>query len=76
MPPGFDFDPTVLIVSLIPSGIGFVLFTYGKKMHRTPQLIGGIAMMVYPYFTPTLTSMTSVGILICAIVWFVVKLDF
>lgn len=76
MPPGFDFDPTVLIVSLIPSGIGFVLFTYGKKMHRTPQLIGGIALMVYPYFTPTLTSMTSVGILICAIVWFLVKLDF
>jgi hypothetical protein len=73
--PGFDFDPTVLIVSMIPSAIGFVLFTYGRKMHRTPQLIGGIALMVYPYFTPTLTTMISVGLLICAIVWFVVQMD-
>ena len=73
--PGFDFDPTLLIVSLIPSGIGFVLFTYGKKMHRLPQLVGGIALMVYPYFTPTMTTMISVGTLICATVWFAVQLD-
>ena len=73
--PGFDFDPTLIIVSLIPSGIGFVLFTYGKKMHRLPHLVGGIALMVYPYFTPTMTTMISVGTLICAIVWFAVQLD-
>lgn len=73
--PDFNFDPAVLIVSLIPSGIGFVLFTYGKKMHRTPQLVGGIALMVYPYFTPTMTTMVSVGMLICAAVWFAVQLD-
>jgi len=73
--PGFDFDPTLLIVSLIPSGIGFVLFTYGKKMHRLPQLVGGIALMVYPYFTPTMTTMIIVGTLICATVWFAVQLD-
>ena len=73
--PGLDFDPTVLIVSLVPSGIGFVLFTYGRKMHRLPQLVGGITLMVYPYFTPTVTTMISVGLLICAIVWFVVQMD-
>ena len=73
--PGLDFDPNFLILSLIPSGIGFVLFTYGKKMHRLPQLVGGIALMVYPYFTPTMTTMISVGLLICAAVWFAVQLD-
>jgi hypothetical protein len=73
--PGLDFDPTLLIVSLIPSAIGFVLFTYGKKMHRLPQLVGGIALMVYPYFTPTVTTLVSVGMLICAMVWFAVQLD-
>ena len=56
--------------------IGFVLFTYGKKMHRLPQLIGGIALMVYPYFTPTVTTLVSVGTLICALVWFAVQLDY
>ena len=73
--PGFDIDPTILILSLIPSAIGFVLFAYGKKMHRLPQLVGGIALMVYPYFTPTVTTMISVGTLICAAVWFAVQLD-
>jgi hypothetical protein len=72
---GFNFDPTLLLVSLVPSGIGFVLFTYGKKMDRLPQLVGGIALMVYPYFTPTMTSMISVGVLICAAVWAAVQFD-
>jgi hypothetical protein len=44
-------------------------------MHRLPQLVGGIALMVYPYFTPTMATMISVGTLICAIVWFAVQLD-
>ena len=29
-----ELDATLLMVSLIPSGIGFVLFTYGRKEHR------------------------------------------
>ena len=70
-----DFDASLLIFSLIPSGIGFVLFTYGRKMNRLPQLIGGILLMIYPYFTPTMTTMISVGALICAAVLFAVQLD-
>jgi hypothetical protein len=70
-----DFDPTLLMVSLIPSGIGFVLFTYGRKLNRLPQLVGGVLLMIYPYFTPTMTSMISVGVLICAGVWLAVQLD-
>ena len=70
-----DLDPTLIILSLIPSGIGFVLFTYGRKMHRTPQLVGGIALMVYPYLTPTTVTMIGVGTLICAAVWFAIRLD-
>ena len=46
-----SIDPTFLLLSLIPSGIGFVLFRYGKKAERWPQLVGGLVFMVYPYFT-------------------------
>jgi hypothetical protein len=56
-----DFDPTLIFFSLIPSGVGFVLFMYGKKQQRMPQLVVGLVMMVYPYFTPTLLSMAGVG---------------
>jgi hypothetical protein len=56
-----DIDLNVVMLSLIPSGIGFVLFVYGKKQHRWPQLVSGIILMVYPYFTGTVTSLLAVG---------------
>ena len=68
-------DANWLILSMIPSGIGFVLFVYGKKQQRWPQLVGGIAMMVYPYFTPTITSMLIIGMLIGAAVYWAVRED-
>jgi hypothetical protein len=58
------FDPAWLLLSLVPSGAGFVLFTYGRKQVRIPQLAAGIALMVYPYFTGTLWSLTLVGVAI------------
>ena len=60
-----NFDPTWLFLSLIPGGIGFVLFVYGKKQERLPQLLGGIALMVYPYFVSTLTATLAVALLAC-----------
>ncbi len=67
------FDPAWLFFSLIPSGIGFVLFVYGKKQERIPQLTGGIALMVYPYFTSSIIWMLIVGAAICAVVWWAVR---
>ena len=67
-------DPTWLFLSLFPSGIGFVLFVYGKKQERWPQLAGGLALMVYPYFAPTLTMMLAWGLVIGAATWLVVRL--
>ncbi|HEY7291735.1 MAG TPA: hypothetical protein VH583_17995 [Vicinamibacterales bacterium] len=66
-------DPTWLFLSLIPGGIGFVLFVYGKKQNRLPQLIGGLLFMVYPYFTPTLLSLVSVGLVLGFGVWVLVR---
>jgi len=67
-------DPTWLFVSLFPSGIGFVLFVYGKKYERWPQLMAGIALFVYPYFVSTVTTMIVVGVLICAATWAAIRL--
>lgn len=54
-------DPTWLFVSLIPGGVGFVLFVYGKKQQRWPHMVAGLLFMVYPYFTPGLVSLVAVG---------------
>jgi hypothetical protein len=68
-----NFDPTWLFLSLLPSGIGLVLFVYGKKQERWPQLGGGLAMMIYPYFTSSVAGLVGVGIAIGAAVWWMVR---
>ena len=67
-----DFDPTLLVLSLLPSGVGFVLFTYGRKQHRFPQLLCGLLLMIYPYFVGSIGGMVSVGIFLCAALYFMV----
>jgi hypothetical protein len=66
-------DPMWLFLSLIPGGIGFVLFTYGRKRDRLPHLGVGIAFMAYPYFTPTVMSMTLVGVGLGVGLWLAVR---
>ena len=61
-----NFDPTVLMLSLIPSGVGFVLFVYGKKQNRWPQLVSGLVLMVYPYFAGTVLTMIAGGV-VCGV---------
>jgi uncharacterized membrane protein YbhN (UPF0104 family) len=67
------FDPTWLFLSLIPGGIGFVLFIYGKKQDRPPQLVAGLAMIIYPYFTESLTALIGVGAAILAGLWLAIR---
>jgi hypothetical protein len=71
-----NFDPTWIFLSMIPAGIGFVLFVYGKKQQRWPHLVAGIALMAYPYFTSTITAMGLVGAVICAALWYVVRIGY
>ena len=71
-----NFDPTWIFLSMIPAGIGFVLFVYGKKQQRWPHLVAGIAMMAYPYFTSTISAMTVVGVVICTALWYVVRIGY
>lgn len=68
-----NFDPAWLFLSLFPSGAGFVLFTYGRKQGRWPQIVGGLALMIYPYFTTTVTMLMLVGVLICGMVWYAAR---
>jgi hypothetical protein len=71
---GLNFDLNLLILSIVPSSIGFVLFTYGRKLHRFPQLLCGILFMVYPYFTPNVASMVGVGVSVGAALYVMLTL--
>ena len=66
-------DPVWLFLSLIPSGIGFVLLVWGKKQGRWPHIAAGALLTVYPYFAESVWSLVTVGVAICAALWIAVR---
>ena len=82
------FDPTWLFISMIPSGVGFVLLVYGKKRQRWPHMIAGLlfsvgmmiastasSQLIYRVIGSARTEAATAGFR-RAIGWFVVMLSF
>jgi hypothetical protein len=70
-----NFDPTFLFLSMVMGAIGMGLFVYGKKQSRIVPLVGGLALMVYPYFVESLTALSVVGVGICVATYFAARAD-
>ena len=68
-----DLSPGNLFASLVIGTIGMGFFLYGKKQQRMPQLIAGLALMVYPYFIPNVGWMIAVGVALMAALFAVVR---
>jgi hypothetical protein len=64
-----NFDANTLIAGLVVSGVGFVLFSYGKKMGRVPHMVTGIVLIIYPYFVPGLLLNFGIAALLCALLY-------
>src|SRR5215813_1110492 len=64
-----SFDPGSLMLSILVSGIGFVIFKYGRSQQRVPQVATGILLMVYPYFVTSVAAMGAIAVLIIAAMW-------
>lgn len=69
-----NFDPNALFAGLVVGSIGFVAFIYGKRQARAPQMIVGIAMMVYPYFVSNPLVIGGIAVGLLAALWLVVRL--
>jgi nitrogen fixation-related uncharacterized protein len=68
-----SFDPTLMMLSLVPSGIGLFLFMYGKKQERFAHIAAGLVLMVYPYFVSTVLQMLVGGALIGGVFWWALQ---
>ncbi|HEX2675906.1 MAG TPA: hypothetical protein VHM19_04685 [Polyangiales bacterium] len=64
-----SFDANSLLANFFVSGIGFVLFRYGKSQHRMPQAVIGVVMMVYPYFITSVGAMLGTCAALCALLF-------
>lgn len=48
----FDMSPATLFAGMVVSGVGFVLFRYGKSESQFPQILAGLVLMACPMFVP------------------------
>ena len=69
-----NLSPGWIVASLIISAIGFILLNYGRKFARIPQILVGLAMLIYPYFVPGVLANVLVAAGLCAVLWIAVRL--
>ena len=68
-----DLSAGALFTSLGVSTIGLGLFLYGKRETRFPQLIGGLALMGFPYFVSSPAWMLGIAAGLIGMIWLVVR---
>jgi hypothetical protein len=68
-----DTETSSLVASLIVSSIGFVVFGYGKRQQRVPQIVVGLVLMGFPYLVPGVVLMASIAAVLLAGLWFAVR---
>ena len=65
----FGFSMWGILASLLFSGIGFFYFKRGKDTADMPMMVGGIALLVYPYFVSDTLYIVVIGLALTALPW-------
>jgi hypothetical protein len=68
-----DLDVSSIVAGFLVSGAGFVLFSYGRKMGRPPQVAVGLVLMVFPYFVPSVLLMFGISAALCGLLYLAVQ---
>lgn len=63
-----------LMASLMVSTIGYAVFLFGKRERRAPQLMGGLVLMVFPYFVDSALLMLVIAAALLLGLWLAVRL--
>jgi hypothetical protein len=71
MPLGLPhFSAVNIIGNLLFSSIGYVAYSYGKKMGNIRVMVQGGVLMGYSYIVSETVWMYAIGIVLTAWVWF------
>ena len=63
-----DFNTEGIFAALLVSGVGFGFFSYGRKTRRVAQSVGGLVLMVFPYFVSDTFWTLVIGALITGLI--------
>lgn len=64
-----EFSAPALFASLVVSVAGLALFRYGRKEQRVPQALGGLVLMIGPYFSGGAPGTWLLAAGVGALVW-------
>ena len=70
MPSSTSFTLSKIVACVIFSSIGFIAFSYGRKLENYKALGLGLALMIYPYFLTNTFWLYVVGSLLCLALYF------
>jgi len=71
-----NLDASSLVASFVVSGVGFVLFSYGRKMGRVPHVVTGLVLMIFPYFVSNVPLMFGIGAVLCGLLYALARAGF
>jgi hypothetical protein len=71
-----NLDVSSIAAGFLVSGVGFVLFNYGRKMGRLPHVVIGLVLMVFPYFVPGVLLMFGIAAALCGLLYLAVQRGF
>lgn len=68
-----DLSASSLLAGLFASLLGFVLFRYGRKQARAPQLVTGMALMLFPYFVGGAWAIVGIATALVGALWIALR---
>ncbi len=64
-----DLSLSGILASALIGSVGYVLFHYGRKSARMPQLVSGLTLMLFPLFVTGASWMLAIAALVLALFW-------
>jgi hypothetical protein len=65
-----NFEPYNILAGFIFGMVGLGAWRYGRSLDRWKPVAIGLALMIYPYFTPWAWLTWIVGIALVVLLWF------
>ncbi|TYK64396.1 hypothetical protein [Colwellia echini] len=62
---------TIMVWSVLFSGVGFGFFMYGRKQKSAVPLCVGITLFILPYIIPNVTMLLIIGAILVIIPYFI-----
>jgi hypothetical protein len=64
-----DLSLPGIVTSFLVGAVGYVLFHYGRKCSRLPQVVSGLTLMLFPMFVGSVAWMLGITALVLVGFW-------